>query len=304
MFLSKAKSLHLLSKAMPKLRIIRNIFLQHKYQLLITYTLFGIEMFGLLLRPFFLGNAVNGLIVKDYHGLVWLAASHIVWMVAGTIRHRYDTRTYSGIYTALVTKLLSRSFIGEDVSKLSAHSTLAREMVDFLEFDLNYVVEAVFNLFGSLCMLYFYDKKVVLICLCVLVPVAIISFFYGKKMRYLSKGKNDELEKQVDVIGTRDKNIINHHYQNLRKWQIKIADMEAWNFGVMELLVLCVIVLSLLATVKDGGVAILAGDIIGIYNYVLKFVSGLDTVPYTLQRVSQLTDIAHRIELEVELVES
>jgi len=42
------------------------------------------------------------------------------------------------------------------------------------------------------------------------------------------------------------------------------------------------------------------GDLIGIYNYILKFVSGLDTIPYTVQRVTSLTDITRRIELEAE----
>ncbi|HVZ25517.1 MAG TPA: hypothetical protein VG842_05670, partial [Sediminibacterium sp.] len=52
-------------------------------------------------------------------------------------------------------------------------------------------------------------------------------------------------------------------------------------------------------TVHPGN-AIMAGTLIGIYNYVLKFVSGLDTIPYTVQRLTSLTDITRRIELEAE----
>jgi hypothetical protein len=46
------------------------------------------------------------------------------------------------------------------------------------------------------------------------------------------------------------------------------------------------------------GSAILAGNLVGIYNYILKFVSGLDTIPYTVQRLTSLSDITKRIELE------
>jgi hypothetical protein len=55
---------------MPGTWIIQTILKKHKYQLLLTYTLFAIEMLGLLLRPYFLGEAVNGLIKSSYGGLV------------------------------------------------------------------------------------------------------------------------------------------------------------------------------------------------------------------------------------------
>jgi hypothetical protein len=46
------------------------------------------------------------------------------------------------------------------------------------------------------------------------------------------------------------------------------------------------------------GSTILAGNLVGIYNYILKFVSGLDTIPYTVQRLTSLSDITKRIELQ------
>lgn len=285
---------------MSRFQILRNLMLRHRYQLLLTYILFSLEMCGSLLRPFFLGMAVNGLIKGSYNGLIWLCVTHCAYLVAGTIRHMYDTRTYSAIYTSLVTQFLSRRFGKSDISKLSAHSTLAREFVDFLEYDLIYVLEGAYSLLGSLVLLFFYDTSVVGICLGVLLPVCAISYRYGKKMQHLNKFKNDELEKQVDVISTGNIKTIRQHYNNLRQWQIKISDKEAFNFGLMELMVMAVIGLSLLATAKLSGLALLAGDVVGIYAYILKFVSGLDTIPYTIQRLTSLNDITRRIELQEE----
>ena len=116
-------------------------------------------------------------------------------------------------------------------------------------------------------------------------------------MQGLYQKKNDELEKQVDIISEGDKQQIRSHYNNLRKWQIKISDQEAWNFGIMEALVLVVIGVSLMVTSKNT-TTVLAGDLIGIYTYILKFVSGLDTIPYAVERFSTLKDITKRIELE------
>ena len=283
---------------MSRFAILRQIMLQHRYKLVITYILFSLEMLGNLLRPFFLGLAVNELIKGSYKGLIILSAVHFSWLIIGIIRHRLDTRTYSAIYTLLVTKFLARRYNKSDVSKLSAHSTLAKEFVDFLEYDLAYVVEAFYSIIGSLLLLFFYDTSVVMVCLGILLPVIVFSYLYGKKMKNLNKQKNDELEKQVDIISTGNNYIIRQHYDNLRKWQIRISDQEAWNFGIMEILVMVVIGLSLLITNKSAGTGIEAGSLIGIYSYIQRFVSGLDTIPYTVQRLSSLNDITRRIELQ------
>lgn len=285
---------------MSRFEILRKLIQKHRGQLLFTYLLFSLEMLGSLMRPYFLGEAVNDLIKGSYKGIIILSGVHLAWLIIGTLRHRYDTRTYSAIYTSLVTRFLSRRIAQSDVSKLSAHSTLAREFVDFLEFDLVYVIEAAYNLLGSCILLYFYDRSVVLLCLGILLPVIGISYVYGKRMKRLNRLKNDELEQQVDIISSGDKKAIFKHFSNLRHWQIRISDQEAWNFGIMELMVMIVIGISLLVTRQVSGTTILAGNLIGIYTYILKFVSGLDTIPYTVQRLTSLNDITRRIELQAE----
>jgi len=283
---------------MSRFNVLRTLIFNHKYQLAITYFLFSFETLGSLLRFYFFGEAINDLIKGSYHGLIVLTIVHLVYLIIGTIRHIYDTRTYTAIYTSLVTKLLSRRFGKIELSKLSAHSTLSREFVDFLEHDLVYVIEAVYNLFGSLIILFFYDKMIVGICLAILVPVLLVSYWYGQKMNRLNKQKNDELEKQVDIIATGNKKMIYQHYSNLRKWQIKISNKEAFNFGFMEAMVLLVITFSLILSKSMHNATILAGSLFGIYSYILKFASGLDTIPYTIQRLSSLNDIARRIEIQ------
>lgn len=290
---------------MFKTGLLQVILKQHRSRLLLTYVLFALEMCGALLRPYYVGEAINDLIYGSNQGLYILIIVHFAWVVVGMIRQRFDTRTYSAIYTSLVTNFINKNANKTDVSKLSAHSTLTRELVDFLEFDLVYVFEAFFNIFGSLIFLFIYDLKLVAICLIVLIPVGIISLWYGKKMNYLNKSKNDEVEKQVDIIATANPHNINRHYMKLRSWQIKISDQESLNFGIMEIMVIIVIATSLYVTSWNPmhKEEILAGTLFGVYNYVLKFVSGLDTIPYTIQRLSNLQDISSRISLHQEFVE-
>ena len=246
---------------MSRFQILKSLMQKHRSQLVLTYILFSLEMLGGLLRPLFLGIAINDLMKGSYQGLILLSVAHIITLSVGTMRHMYDTRTYSAIYVSLVTKFLSRRIYQKDVSKLSAHSTLAREFVDFLEFDLVYVIEAAYNIFGSLILMFFYDASVVLLCLAILLPVIGISYKYGKKMNRLNKLKNDELEHQVEVITNGNAKQLKEHYNNLRRWQIKTSDQEAFNFGFMEFLVMIVLGASLLLTYKTSGTAILAGNV-------------------------------------------
>ena len=283
---------------MSRFDILKRLMQKHRYRLLLTYSLFSLEMLGSLLRPFFLGLAINDLIKGSYQGLIILSVIHVIWLITGSLRHMYDTRTYSAIYNSLVTQFLSRRYGKSEVSKLSAHSTLAREFVDFLEFDLVYVIEALYSIIGSLVLLYFYDAAVVGICFALLIPVMAISYFYGKRMKRLTRLKNDELEKQVNIISEGNNDLIKRHYDKLRKWQIKISDNEALNFGIIEIMVMVVIGASLVISTKFFGTAMLAGNIVGMYAYILKFVSGMDTIPYTVQRLTSLNDITRRIEFQ------
>jgi hypothetical protein len=51
---------------------------------------------------------------------------------------------------------------------------------------------------------------------------------------------------------------------------------------------------SLLVTARADGMAMQVGSVIGMYTYLLKFASGLETIPYTVQRLGALRDILRR----------
>src|ERR1700712_2142456 len=101
---------------MSRFEILRKLMQKHRMQLVFTYVLFSLEMLGTLLRPFFLGEAINDLMKGSYRGLIILSIVHLAWLIIGTLRHRFDTRTYSAIYTSLVTRFLSRKIDQSDVS--------------------------------------------------------------------------------------------------------------------------------------------------------------------------------------------
>jgi hypothetical protein len=79
---------------------------------------------------------------------------------------------------------------------------------------------------------------------------------------------------------------------------VRLSDQEAWNFGAIELLVLVAITASLIVSTESAsaaGAAAQVGSIVGIYNYILKFATGLETIPYMVQRIGALRDIVRRM---------
>ncbi len=274
---------------------IKGIITSNKKRLFITYLLFSVEMVSALVKPYFLGEAVNDLLNGGYKQLAIFLCVHVGWLFVSMLRMRYDTRTYSKIYKDIIIHFLVKTKEKKNVSKLSALSTLSREYTDFLEFDLIFILESLYNIVGSLIIIFFYDKTVILICLTTLIPILILSKYYGRKMGNLTKQKNDELEKQVDTIATYNEEKINIHYSYLQKWQIKISDQQALNFGIMELLVMLLLGGSLILSTHFNINKLNAGQIISFYFYLLKFTSGLDTIPYITEKYAAIKDITKRM---------
>jgi ABC-type multidrug transport system fused ATPase/permease subunit len=280
---------------MTNRNFIKNILLANRNRLIATYLLFSLEMAGALLKPFFLGEAVNDLLKGSYKMLIIFLLLHLTWTIVGMCRMRLDTRTYTTIYNAIITQFLVRNKEEKNVSKLSALSTLSREYTDFLEFDLIFMLEAIYNITGSLLIIYFYDKKVIFVCICILIPIIFISKWYGKKMGILTKEKNNELEKQIDIIASFDESKIKKHYQLLQKWQVKLSDKQAFNFGIMEIFVLLLLGISLILSTQYSNQHLNAGQIISFYFYIIKFTAGLDTLPYLTEKYASLKDITKRV---------
>lgn len=283
---------------MTKVNLFKRIVLKNKVGIGITYGLFGLEIIGSIIKPLLLGYAIDGVISGSYSALINLCLVQLAWMAISVFRMRMDTRVYSKIYTTLVTTFIIKNYNEEEVSKLSARSTLAHEIVNFFEYDLGYVLSSASNLIGAIVMIYFYNHYVFGVCLLLSLPVILISYLYGKKIKMLNKNYNDEYEKQVDIIGEGDKEQIQSHYDNMRKWQIKLSDRESFNFGYLEIISIILVAATLLIVKNTSAVLVTTGMIVGIYNYILKFVGGLESIPHLLQRITNLSDIISRMDIK------
>ena len=259
-----------------------------------TWLLVVLEGLFLLVIPLVIGWAVDDLIKGDVEGLVQLGTVCLLLFFVGAARRFYDTRVYSGIYRKVGNELILREH-GRKIplSKISARANLFLEFIEFLENSLPDIFNQFVGMAGTLCIIAFINMQVFFSCLIGLLFTGFIFSLSQKKMFFLNKGQNDELEKQVDIIaGNRPENI-KKHFKNLMGWNIRLSDLETINFS-FTWAVLAGVLLYSVVTVASSDMSSF-GQVVSVVMYVFGFIDSVMTFPLYYQQVIRLNDIAARL---------
>ena len=273
----------------------RGLFAVYHWQILATYALFTVENLLRLAQPLALGWAINDLLTGQTFGLIVLVIQHLLHLIVGLTRQVYDTRAFTAIYSDLVTRMIRQQRdLGVDVSRVSARAALSREYVDFFERSVPTAIRAAFSIIGSLIMLAWYDPIVVIICLGLMLPAALVNRVYARWTRRLSRGLHDQLEREVDVIDDARPEDLRAHFDEVASWRVRLSNAEAINFGLMELFILGVIVLVLVRTCQLPD--ILAGDLFAVFRYLMLMLIGFDQIPRLVHQISRLQDVKGRMK--------
>jgi ABC-type multidrug transport system fused ATPase/permease subunit len=273
----------------------RSLFAVYHWRILATYALTAVENLLRLAQPLVLGWAINDLLTGQTFGLIVLVIQHLSHLIVGLTRQVYDTRAFTAIYSDLVTRMIRQQRdLGVDVSRVSARAALSREFVDFFERSVPTAIRAAFSIIGSLIMLAWYDPIVVVICLGLMLPAALVNRVYARWTRRLSRGLHDQLEREVDVIDAARPEDLRAHFDEIASWRVRLSNAEAINFGLMELFILGVIVLVLVRTCQLPD--ILAGDLFAVFRYLMLMLIGFDQIPRLVHQISRLQDVKDRMK--------
>jgi ABC-type multidrug transport system fused ATPase/permease subunit len=272
---------------------LRRVFAVYHGRILFTYGLFNLENLLRLAQPLVLGWAINDLLSGEFFGLGMLVLQHIAYMSIGTWRRAYDTRAFTSIYQDLATEVVMKQrAAGVETSRVAARSNLSRAFVDFFEHNVPTLVQALYSVVGAVIALGVFDPMLALFCFVLVGPGWLLNRIYGKKIFALNGRLHDELEREVEVIEGTQPAQVRGHYGAVAHWLVKLSDWEAINFGVMELFILVLMAATLVRTCSLG---FLAGDILAIFQYLLMFLMGVDSVPMLVQQLSRLRDVGQRI---------
>jgi ABC-type multidrug transport system fused ATPase/permease subunit len=270
------------------------LYLQNRLRLWVTYGLTLLENIAGVLQPLVIGHAINTLLDKRYDGVLIFGVFWVVYVGTSTLRRVYDTRTFTHIYGQFAADVVLRQHgQGVEASKVIARSTLAKEFVDFFERDVPSMMTSGIGLVGAVVMLFTYDLYLGLFSLILFFPLVIINYFNARRSYRLNKNLNDELEREAEVILGKQSAQVQQHYSLLAKWRVKLSNLEAVNFSLMEIFILALVVAVLIRT---ASLNVRAGDIYAVLSFVYNLIGGLDVVPALVQQVSRLRDIGGRTQ--------
>ena len=240
--------------------------------------------------PFVLGVAINDLIAGSFRGVWWLVGLELVALTIGTLRRLYDTRVYAGIYTDIADKTAQRTDIS--VGRRAARLGLARELVDFFEWELPELFAALVGITGAFVMLIYLLPIVGGLSVAVGLIVGLIFAASRGRLFSLNKLLNNELERQVAMLESGREFSRRRHLSRLARWRIHLSDLEATNFAIAELFLSALIISAVVLTVHTG---LSVGEVFAILTYLIGVAENLIVLPWTYQQSIRAHEIGGRI---------
>jgi hypothetical protein len=182
---------------------------------------------------------------------------------------------------------------GSSVSKIIARTSLLAEIVEFLEWSVPAVVGAAVYLIATLVIIAGLNLNVFYASLLVLLLTFIVYVTTGKINFKLNENYNDQLEKEVNALESRDPSLIRNYYKTLMQWNIKLADLGTFNYLIVMLGTTALLVYTPIAVIK-GGITYY-GLVFSAVLYVFEFIAALIALPDHIQQVIRLNEISSRL---------
>ncbi len=266
------------------------IWQTYRANILGTFSLLTGERLVYVAFPFVLGIAIDDLIDDSYRGVLWLAGLELIGLTVGTLRRLYDTRVYTRIYTDVADRTAQKADI--PITQRAAHMQLARELIDFFEWELPELLASVIGMVGAFVMLLYLLPVIGGASVTIAVLIGLVFFLSRNRMRGLNTLLNNELERQVTMLESGKEFSRRIHLNRLRRWRIHLSDLEAANFAVTDLLLTILIVGAVVITVNTG---LTVGEVFAILTYLLDLAECLIILPWTYQQSIRAQEIGGRI---------
>lgn len=278
--------------------MLKHIFKNNKKLLFFAYALFLIESILSLIYPMILGNSIDYFINGNYYYMINLGLVLFGFILFSYLRRIYDTRIFSTLYRKLILKYINKEIDkDEKTSTINARTNMLNSIVSFFEVDVPYIFYSLFSIVGSvIVIMVFYNLWIGLLILIFLVPIYYISNYFRKLLSVKYNESNNINEKDVEIIDSKNKLNIKHHYIFKNLLSIQISNIDAKNSMFNMIVNYSVIILVLVLFIIFDNPTV--GVIMGLYSYVLNYITGTSMIPNLILRYEYLKDVLKRIEDE------
>jgi hypothetical protein len=257
----------------------------------LTLLLVVLEAAGWILFPLVIGRAIDSVLADSARGLYELAILGVVTMGIAVVRRLLDSRAYGGIYATLGEEMAETA--GDtSTSTRTARLGMLREMVEFFENSMPELINSVLGLVGTVVIVATLNFQVFLGCLAAAAATVTLYALTGRLTIRYNQGLNDQHERQVDAVGSGDPGRLGEHLRAMMRWNIRLSDLEAANYGINWVFMIALLVFAVSAAVTEAPEY---GAVFALVMYVFQFMESVMLLPLFYQQWLRLREISGRL---------
>jgi hypothetical protein len=247
----------------------------------------------MLLDPFILGKAIDGMLIKNW---LWLMLFFAVEIIANLFMYKrmvYDTKVYTRIYNEIVLQYLSKNTEKETSEKV-ARTEMANMIIHFFEDAIPYYIMSAMSIVGSLCFICWINWKAGLVVIICLLPIIVIVKKFYPRIDLVTRLSNNHFESKVQILEKGDQNLNKEFFSRRGKLQIYRSTLQGKNWFWLNSTRTVFLVFSLVAFTHDS-VGLTQGEAIAMYSYISSFLGSLMSIPVAIEIWSMIRDVSFRL---------
>jgi ABC-type multidrug transport system fused ATPase/permease subunit len=283
------------------------LFRQYYSSILFALSLVIIENVAWIIEPTVFGGLIDAFINKVtskeeaiiiFPLLLWVGV-FLTNSGVGALRRAVDPKIYLNIFTNIAVQVAEiAKEHGQSVSKTVARAELSREYIHFFQYRVPEIVEQSIAIGGAVIALFFFDWRISLSCLFIVLPLFLITKLYTRKVMTLQSDLHDTKEEAFDIFSTQDIGKIKTYYQRIARSERRIAYWGALNFGFIRICLLGIFLIVLYISIDMDDFT--TGSIYSIVAYLWTFVTSTEYLPELLESSTSIRDISRRLDVDEE----
>jgi len=283
----------------------KEIALKYKYSIVLILLFVLVENVSFIIEPTFFGKLLDSLIDHFYDHekadyifplVIWIIV-YLINVVGGTLHRYFNGSIYSRMYANVATEVVLESECRKDeFSKMLVRAELVKEYIAFFKERLPEIMWQLSATAGAIIAIFFYDYRIALVCVTVIIPIAFINNLNRKKVTHLQKDIHDNQEELFHLIESRDSSRITSFYQNTISPKTRIARWNAFSYGTVKVLLIIIFIGVLFICVDVDKFT--TGRIYAIVAYLWTFIASTDYLPELMESLASVRDLNVRFSTE------
>ena len=280
---------------------IKQTILDYKYSIGLVLIFVLIENVAWIIEPTFFGKLLDALIGHFYDHekidyfiplLIWIIV-YFINVVGGSLHRLFNGGIFARMYADVATNVIDESKSrGDQYSKMLVRAELVKEYIAFFKDRLPEMLWQLSASVGAIIALFFYDYRIALVCLAVIMPVAYVNNNTRKHIATLQKDIHDNQEELYKLIENRDTSRIHQFFNNMIHPRTRIAKWNAFSYSIVKVLLVIIFIVVLFICVDVDNFT--TGKIYAIVAYLWTFIGQTDYLPDLMESLGSIKDLNTR----------